>query len=330
MRVGPQSAGAHPGPACYGIGGTAPTVTDAQVQAGLLRPQHFLGGRMTLRPERAAAALGTLSGESPDALADNVLRIANSNIAAAVRLVSTERGVDPRDYTLVAYGGAGPIHAALVAEDLEMKTVLVPWSPGLVSAFGLLATTPSVDWAQTDVHAVSDETLSMARVEALHAQGLDLAARYGLDCKNCEILIALDMRYQGQAYELTVPVSEVPQSAAGLRRLFDELHAMRYGWSQGDKRPVQVVNYRVRIVQQSVNDLRLPRPTAQTTPARSEGLISAGGRKVPATFVNRLALPAGYTLDGPAVVEEDTATTFVPDGWRLTVLGEGDLLLDRS
>jgi N-methylhydantoinase A len=330
LRVGPQSAGAHPGPACYGFGGTAPTVTDAQVQAGLLRPQHFLGGRMMLQPERAAMALSTLGSEPPDSCADAVLRMANANIAAAVRLVSTERGVDPRDYTLVAYGGAGPIHAALVADDLEMKTVLIPWNPGLVSAFGLLATNPSVDWVKTDVHAVCDETLNVARSEELHALSRELAAQYGFDRDRCEVSMALDMRYQGQGYELTVPVSEVPQSGAGLRRLFDELHATRYGWSQGDTRPIQVVNYRLRVAQRSTDALRLPRPTHRTAPARVEGQISVEGRKMPAVFVNRLELPAGYRLDGPAVVEEGTATTFVPRGWRLAVLDDGDLLLERG
>jgi N-methylhydantoinase A len=138
------------------------------------------------------------------------------------------------------------------------------------------------------------------------------------------------MRYQGQAYELTVPVSEVPQSGAGLRRLFDELHAARYGWSQGDKRPVQVVNYRLRVAQQSPDGLRLPRPAARTAPASVEGQVSVGGRSMPATFINRLDLPAGYSLNGPAVVEEATATTFVPSGWRMTVLDDGDLLLERG
>jgi N-methylhydantoinase A len=211
-----------------------------------------------------------------------------------------------------------------------MRTVLVPWNPGLTSAFGLLATTPAVDWVQTDVHAVSDETLSVARVEKLHAHGRDLAAQYGLDRDGCEVFMALDMRYQGQAYELSVPVSEIPQSGAGLRRLFDELHATRYGWSLGDKRPVQVVNYRLRIAQQSADGLRLPRPEARTAPASAEGQVSVGGRRMAAAFINRLDLPAGYSLNGPAVIEEATATTFVPSGWRMSVLDDGDLLLERG
>lgn len=329
LRVGPQSAGAQPGPACYGFGGAAPTVTDAQVIAGLLRPMHFLGGRMRLRSDRAHSAIATLSSEPVERRADSILRIANANMAAAVRLVSTERGVDPRDYTLVAYGGAGPVHAAFIAEELDIARVLIPWNPGLVSAFGLLATNPMVDWVQTDVHTIDDATLGPARVEELDRRALELGHQYGLRRDLCQVLISLDMRFQGQAYELTVPVTELPQSAAGLRRMFNEMHVARYGWAQGERRTVQAVNYRLRVIERSTEEIRLAPPRAGGRPVLGQGTVAVGGATALATFVSRADLPAEYRMAGPAVVEEATATTFVPKGWQMVVLPDGDLLLER-
>src|SRR5690606_12602143 len=148
--------------------GERPTVTDAQVVAGLLRPSRFLGGRMALSAENARAALAALAlPGGPEAAADAVLRLVNSNMADAVRLVSTRRGIDPRDFTLVAYGGGGPLHAAMVAEELGMRQVLIPWSPGLASAFGLLIADTLIDMAQSGLHLLSDRTLDGARIVEL-------------------------------------------------------------------------------------------------------------------------------------------------------------------
>ena len=218
LTVGPVNAGASPGPACYGRGGEAPTVTDAQVVAGILRPERFLGGRMTLHPERAVAALARIGLDGPpEQAADSVLRVVNNNMAAALRLVSTERGIDPREYVLVAYGGGGPIHAAMVGEDVGIGKVLVPWSPGLVSAFGLLVADPTADLVRTRIHTVDDDTLGAAVVDALRAEGLDAAARYGIDATGCELQIALDLRYAGQAYEITVWIHDLPAGAERIR-----------------------------------------------------------------------------------------------------------------
>jgi N-methylhydantoinase A len=308
LQVGPQSAGARPGPACYGRGGATPTVTDAQLVAGILRPEHFLGGRMRLDPDRAAAALGRVALAGPLVqAADAVLRMANSNIAAAVRLVSTARGIDPRDYTLVAYGGAGPIHAALVVEDLEIDRVLVPWCPGLVSAFGLL---------------VADLAVVRLRREALAA-----AAAAGLAPDRCETSIAIDARYPGQAFELTVTLDRLPATAATIRETFGAAHRRRYGYAHPD-RPVELVNYRIRVTEASDGDVRAGESVPG--PARiEEGEITLGGRSLRAEFAARSTLPVGYRLRGPAVIEEETATTLVPPGWAARVLEGGDLMLER-
>jgi N-methylhydantoinase A len=177
LAVGPDSAGALPGPACYDRGGTRATVTDAQVIAGLLRPTRFFGGRMVLREDLARKSLEALNypGGLREA-ADAVLRVVNSNMASAVRLVSARRGIDPSGYTIVAYGGGGPLHAAMVAEELGMGAVLVPWGPGLASAFGLLIADTMIDVAQSDIHALGEGSLDAARLAALNARAAEAAA----------------------------------------------------------------------------------------------------------------------------------------------------------
>ena len=328
LQVGPQSAGARPGPACYGRGGATPTVTDAQLVAGILRPEHFLGGRMRLDPDRAAAALGRVALAGPLVqAADAVLRMANSNIAAAVRLVSTARGIDPRDYTLVAYGGAGPIHAALVVEDLEIDRVLVPWCPGLVSAFGLLVADLAVDLVHARIHVVDDDTLSAETVVRLRREALAAAAAAGLAPDRCETSIAIDARYPGQAFELTVTLDRLPATAATIRETFGAAHRRRYGYAHPD-RPVELVNYRIRVTEASHGDVRAGESVPG--PARiEEGEITLGGRSLRAEFAARSTLPVGYRLRGPAVIEEETATTLVPPGWAARVLEGGDLMLER-
>ncbi len=328
LQVGPQSAGARPGPACYGRGGANPTVTDAQLVAGILRPEHFLGGRMRLDPDRAAAALGRVALAGPLVqAADAVLRMANSNIAAAVRLVSTARGIDPRDYTLVAYGGAGPIHAALVVEDLEIDRVLVPWCPGLVSAFGLLVADLAVDLVHARIHVVDGDTLNAETVVRLRREALAAAAATGLAPDRCETSIAIDARYPGQAFELTVTLDRLPATAATIRETFGAAHRRRYGYAHPD-RPVELVNYRIRVTEASHGDVRAGESVPG--PARiEEGEITLGGRSLRAEFAARSTLPVGYRLRGPAVIEEETATTLVPPGWAARVLEGGDLMLER-
>ncbi len=332
LAVGPDSAGAMPGPACYGLGGVAPTVTDAQLVSGILRPERFLGGRMTLYPERAVAALLETGADiSAVQAAGNVLRVVNSNMAAALRLVSTERGIDPRDYVLVAYGGGGPIHAAMVAEEVGIARVLIPWSPGLVSAFGLLVADPTIDLVRTRIHTVDDATLNAAKVGELEAEGLAAAASHGIDPAACDMSIALDLRYAGQAYELTVWLKHAPADSGRIRAAFAKAHLERYGYAR-EKLPVEAVNYRVRVAQRrdgSRPPLTPPLPDPDAVAELAPGNVTLGGQSESATFADRASLAAGFIQEGPLNVEEPTATTLAPPGWRLTVLDSGDLMLER-
>ena len=329
LEVGPASAGASPGPACYDRGGTAATVTDAQVVAGILRPDRFLGGRMTLRADLAEAAIAGIGLDGPATqAADSVLRMVNNNMAAALRLVSTERGIDPREFVLVAYGGGGPLHGAMVAEEVGIAKVLVPWAPGLVSAFGLLVADPTVDLVRTHIHVVDDDTLGAAKVAELRAEALDAAERFGVDQDACEVRLALDLRYAGQAYELTAWFDDLPADAAAIRAAFSEIHATRYGYAR-EQLPVEAVNYRIRAVQKIDANLLPPAPDSGAEPVLSQGEVSLGGGTVTATFADRASLPPGFELIGPAIIEEPTATTVAPAGWRVRVLDTGDIMIEQ-
>ncbi len=327
LTVGPESAGAVPGPACYDRGGDRPTVTDAQVVAGILRPARFFGGRMALRADKAAAALAALGlpgGARPTA--DSVLRLVNGNMAGAVRLVSTARGIDPRDFTIVAYGGGGPLHAALVAEEIGIRRVLVPWSPGLASAFGLLIADALIDVSESDRHELGPTTLDDARIARLAQRAAEVAGRNGLDDGSYETTFGVDMRYAGQAFELTIWTDGTAADPARLRQRFEEEHHWRYGYARPSLH-VEVVAYRIRVVRRNATRVTPPLPGGGGA-APNSAEVTIGGRAVAATFIGRDALPPGATLDGPAIVEEATSTTVVPPGWRLTCLPSGDLMLE--
>jgi N-methylhydantoinase A len=335
LQVGPQSAGAEPGPACYGRGGDGATATDANVVRGLLRPHRFLGGRMLLDRDAARRALMTIAaklGVTPERLAEDVFRVASTTMANAIRLVSVERGYDPRDYTLVAYGGAGPLHAAAVAEDLDVSRVLVPPYPGLLSAFGLLVADFRRDFARTDVQAISQLTTDrvVEGFQSLARAALDEVAAGGLDRARAQVIGGLDMRYRGQGFELTVPVS-VEQVAAdgmeGLAKRFHRLHEQRYGHS-APREEVQVVTYRVTVVVPQPKPARVRVCPTGAKPPDTVPLLWQD-RPVPCAFWWRAALETGQEISGPAVIEEDTATTFVPPGWTMRSDDVGNLRLER-
>ncbi|MEV1174971.1 hydantoinase/oxoprolinase family protein [Nonomuraea sp. NPDC049784] len=332
LQVGPRSAGADPGPACYGRGGTAATVTDANVTRGLIRPGHFLGGRHALDPEAAISSLKALARElerTPAQLAEDVFRIANVAMAGAIRLVSTERGHDPRDHTLVAYGGAGPLHAAAVADELGITSVLVPPHAGLMSAYGLLSSDFQRRFAVTrvaDLAELAPEELDEVFAELLAEARAEIATQ-GVDPGGVVAEFELDLRYRGQGFELTVPVPQgvSPEEAAGL---FHEAHALRYGHSTPAK-AVQVVTYRLTL-RVPREDTALPAVPVEG-PARREDLpVVIGGEERSCAFLWRESLPPGFTAEGPAVVEEETATTYVPPGWTATVDPATNLLLTRE
>jgi N-methylhydantoinase A len=328
LAVGPESAGAVPGPACYDRGGTRPTVTDAQVIAGILRPSRFFGGRMVLRDDLARKALESLnfSGGAREA-ADAVLRMINSNIASAVRLVSARRGIDPSGYTIIAYGGGGPLHGAMVAEELGIREVLIPWSPGLSSAFGLLIADTMIDITHSDTHYLGKRSLDEDRLRDLTARAAEAAVQNGLEEGCYTVQIGLDMRYAGQAFELTVSTDGRPTSAADLRRLFEDEHRTRYGYARA-KLSVEVVSYRIRIVRANEAQIETPLPSGEAHVPETISLTMSGC-EVAATLVSREAMRQGTRLMGPAVIAEATSTTFVPPEWDAEMLRSGDLMLRR-
>jgi N-methylhydantoinase A len=337
LRVGPQSAGADPGPACYGKGGQKPTVTDAYVVKGLVRPDNFLGGKMKLHNDSAVKvieSLGELLGLSRLEAADAVYRIATANMVFAMRLVSVERGYDPRDYTLVTFGGAGGLHAAYLADELGTAGALIPPAPGLLSAYGLLVAKFQRDYVQTDISAASQTTVEhvIGVFEKLEARAAEELTVYQLDGDSLSREWSVDMRYKGQAYELNVPADRGILASNGLKEiveLFHTYHKRRYGHSSLDKE-VELVNYRLMIRGgKGDSDLQLP-VSGVVQPVRMEGTVYLDGQHMTCSFYKRETLPAGFELEGPVVIEEDTATTLVPPGWTGTIDGYGNIWLRKG
>lgn len=337
VQIGPRSAGADPGPACYGRGGALPTATDANVVRGLIRPGHFLGGQLELDTAAAAAALQPVAARlerSAAQLSEDVYRIANAAMANAIRLVSTERGFDPRAYTLVAYGGAGPLHAAAVADELSISRVLIPPYPGLISAYGLLAGDFQRDFARTTVQPLADARAAtlLDGFAALRSEALAEVAEQGVTADQAELDYGLDMRYRGQGFELTVPVAPVHlDGEGGLYQLaadFHGLHRLRYGHATPGE-PVELVTYRlsVRVAYPKPAGLRVA--DAELHAADAQDII-IDGAPLRCQFRWRGALEAGFAAVGPLVIEEATATTFVPPGWQLRVDEHSNLLLTRA
>jgi N-methylhydantoinase A len=326
VSVGPQSAGAAPGPACYGWGGTEPTVTDAAVVAGWLNPEFFLGGHMPLRPDLAQRALRGLAEAmslSVDDAAAGVLRLAHESLAAALRLVSLERGHDPRDFVLGASGGAGPMHAALLARDLAIPRVVVPLSPGTFSSWAMLLLEPRADAVVTQVISLDElgDADVFDRLLATAQERLGEAAR--------RVERAVAVRYRGQEHTLDVlgPQDGAPDTLAAR---FHELHDARFGFSLPED-DVECVHFRVAVWGEGTHGTA-PRWPSMDDPApvarRSISLLDEAVGEVP--VYRRTEMGAGTRLAGPAVVEDETATTIVPSDAKAEVDDMGNLLIEVS
>lgn len=327
LQVGPQSAGSEPGPACYGRGGTQPTVTDALCLLGLIRPETFFGGALPLAPEAAEATFAALASQldcTPEETAVMTLRIANARMANAVRLVTVREGHDPRDFALVAFGGAGALHACHVAEEIGINHVIVPRFPGAFSAFGLLSANIRRDFLKAWHVRLSQITEDDLRTEfaALHAQALPEMSTMAQDRAVTWTLHA-DLRYHGQASELLVPV-EGGQSLApdALAAAFHDQHRAKYGYYEQDAE-LELINLRLTgwVV---VENAPLPDfpvraaavPTLTRLRSRWPGNPTLG-------FCERDELCAGDRLPEGTVIGEATATTFAPTGWTLEVDAKG-------
>jgi N-methylhydantoinase A len=331
LEVGPQSAGAHPGPACYEEGNTEPTVTDANVLLQVLNPVALLGGRMPISQAASRAAVERLAqqlGLDVTATAQGIVAMAVANMVRAVRVISVERGYDPREFTLVAFGGAGPVHATRLARELGMERVLVPRSPGVLCALGLLLSDLRSSFSVTRLFTL--EEAAMPGIEEAF-RGLDarVAAWFeeeGGPEDRRDVTFSVDMRYVGQGHALNVPCRRgglPPEFVAALRVEFERLHEQMYGFVAHDQ-PVQVTTLRAAATVDADKAHLPPHPPATEPVAlalageRQVWLPEAGGF-VACPLYDRDRLGPGHAFQGPAIVEQMDCTTLVLPGQRVTV-----------
>ena len=335
LRVGPRSAGADPGPAGYRRGGSDPTITDAHLIRGTVLPDTFLGGRMEVDPKLARAAFAALSdrlGRSVEQVADDAVRVAEHNIVRAIQLVSTERGRDPRDYVLVPFGGAGPLHAARVAEVLGIATILVPPAAGVLSAFGLVAS-DFVRYESRTVRFAIDEAGAAGRVraqfEAMRAEAESAFTQLGLT-SGLGFAHTLEMRYIGQAFEVPIHLSEdeiASLDEAFLREKFNEAHHRIFEFDDSRTNRPEIVSFRLGIAS--------PPPSIPVLAATDDAPLTApievfdAGERRSALRVNRRTLREEGERRGPLLIGEDTSTAYVPPAWRARVDSHHNVILTR-
>ena len=335
LMVGPRSAGADPGPACYGQGGREPTVTDANVVLHRLKPGVRLAGRIALDEDLARRAVRTLGLEvlTEEAAAEGVVRIAVARMVSAIKQISVAKGHDPRDFTLVAYGGAGPMHGAFIADELEIERVLVPTGPGNFAALGSLISDVKQDFVRTRT-LLPRRLASFAEIadelDRLEAQGCRSLESEGVAPESFSSRRALGMRYLGQSWEIDVDVPPDMTTVEELEAAFHDTHERRFGHRNDGE--TEVVSFRLTGIGRSSKPAfgawRVPGDLAG---ARVETRsVFFGGRFFDTPVLARGRLPAGASHAGPAIVVEEGATTVVPPHWRFRVLDSGDLLMERG
>lgn len=348
LRVGPRSAGSMPGPVCYGRGGTEPTVTDANLILGRLDEHHFLGGEMSLYLDRAQAAMNdkvaTPLGLDATKAADGILRIAVTQMSLAVKAVTTERGLDAGSFTMVVYGGAGPLHASAIAREIGIRKVLIPYAPGYFSAYGMLFSDLRYDYVRSVFRHLSG--LSFDDIEAIY-KGMEDEGRAAIDASEIrpdDVVFerAADMRYIGQEHAVSVDLPREffdRQDRAAIKSHFDEVHAVRYG-TCAPKEPADIVSLRVTVLG------RMKKPPRNAVEAGSEQTdanalrahklvyFRSAGQYVSTPVYKRDLLKNGNVFHGPALVEEHASTTVVQPGDTVKVDIYGNLQIsigsDRS
>ena len=330
LKVGPKSAGARPGPACYSRGGTEPTVTDAALYLGYLDPEYFLGGEMTLDEGAAVDALESLSralGRDATAIAEGILDIVTTNMMQAIRLVTVEKGYDPREFVLTCYGGAGPLFATRLAESLDIEATLVPTAPGVLSASGLLNADERFDFS-TSSPVILDEADPDTAADTyadLESRAAEVAG------EGFTAIRSVDMRYEGQTFQLTVDLPDGDINAETLDALaeqFFERYEAIYGHADRET-PTEAVTWRL----QAVNEI----DDVVTRPLERDGTVADAVKTTRAAYVNgefvehtvydRYALPPGASFDGPAVIEEAESTSVVGPDSTVTVDDVGNLVI---
>jgi N-methylhydantoinase A len=341
LRVGPISAGAVPGPACYGRQDTQATITDANLVMGRLSVDYFLGGEMRLDPDaarRALAALGDRLAMDATDTASGIVQIADAAMSQALRVVSVQRGYDPRDFKLIAFGGAGPLHALSIAAEIGIRSVLVPPRPGLASAFGLLVADLKHDFSRTLVQRIdrADPDALEATFGELSQSALAVLATEDVGRDKAALERFVDIRYVGQSYQLTIPLSSTQVTGevlAEARQRFNATHRATYGYAEPSE-PCEIVNLRISalgLIEKPVLG------AGQTGAARDAAAARKGTRRVffaGTAFVDcavydRLLLPIGAEFPGPASIEEPDSTTLVHPGWRVRVEKFGILAIDH-
>jgi N-methylhydantoinase A len=338
LKVGPHSAGAMPGPACYGRGGTLPTVTDANVVLGYLDPGSPLGGDLSV--DRVAAEIavarhiGDKLGLSPLEAAAKIVEVVNASMCEALRIVSIERGLDPAEFSLIAFGGAGPIHAVALADELAIPMVLLPPAPGAFSALGLVASDLRRDYSRTFYSDVgtADPALLGKAVEAMEAAGRAMLAEAGVPEDRQELLRFADVRYPRQAYELTVPIEPGPITHEILQRLmaaFHRRHQQTYGHANPNN-PVQMVNVRVTATGRLPSIELVQRGRDGTKGVRRREAWFPGTGSVSCAVYWRDGLAPGDTLAGPAIIDALDSTAVIPPGWVGAVDPRGFVHLRRA
>ncbi len=341
LRVGPHSAGASPGPACYGRGGSEPTVTDAHLVRGTLQAGSFLGGAMELDQAAALSSFGDLAEHfslSVEEAADSTIRIAENNIVRAIEQVSTEQGLDPRDFVLVPFGGAGPLHAARIAEELEIDTLMVPTNAGVLSAAGLLMAdhvhyrshTKRTRLDPDAVAVVKDILSGLANDASVHLKeaGVDAATRFEY---------TVEMRYVGQAFELSVPINTDLHALdfAYLQEAFRSVHHRVFEFSKPPDKPAEIVSFRVGAHAATGAFPGRSKPHGAATDGQSQQApertidIVENGEHVSCRVVSRTAI-ADADLEGTLLVEDGTSTLYIPAGWRVRCDSVGNLIATRK
>lgn len=340
LEVGPRSAGAVPGPACYGRGGAEPTITDANLVAGRIGAASFMGGRMPLDETLARAAIGRLAagfGTGVEETAHGILELANAGVVHLLRLVSVRRGRDPREFALVACGGGGPVHAAFVARELRIPEIVVPRAPGHFSALGMLMSDMRHDLVRTAILGIDDvaaERTAAAIWDELTQRMLATFAEEGVARDRIRLERAADLRYRGQEHTVAVPVpaGDYDEAArAEVRRRFDEAHERLYTFRL--EGPAEFVNFRL------TGWGAVRKPPLREIPAGGDVAAAHVGTRVLDLAVDRRAeadvyrrerLPAGAEIEGPAVIEEPATSTLVLPGMRCTVDRLGNLVVETG
>jgi len=342
LQVGPQSAGALPGPACYGLGGKLPTVTDANLILGRLSAENKLAGAMTLDLVAAQTAMQQLADQIDLDIAETangIIRVANEHMSRALRVMSVQRGIDPASLVLVPFGGAGGLHVCALAESLTMHQAMVPIHAGVLSALGMIVAPAAREMSQTynqllqqDVSDIELSRVISEKLKVLAQSGAAELLQEGISRDLIECFYSLDLRYKGQSYTLNLSWESVqtpilPQVEKTIQS-FHQLHQLRYGHQH--QQTVELVNLRVKVQAQTTElDLPLLKSSANnSSPPISEKRKVYGIENLVKVY-QRPMLLAGDKLDGPALITEQVSTTFIDQGWTCTIDPYGNLLLNK-